>query len=167
MREKRRCLEAILDLDPDLEWACEALLGVRHRQQTVDDLHPANAEAIAEFAEETGAEVLRGALRYPSDSGGWQLGDTDFSEHLAGYRDHEVIVVIASVGRAGAVKMEKYVCGICGFALTELGACPRCRMQIEETAKGLRRREVREAFLREVDEFLDEKWEDSEAGGDR
>jgi hypothetical protein len=26
-------------------------------------LHPANAEAIAEFAEETGAEVLRGALR--------------------------------------------------------------------------------------------------------
>jgi hypothetical protein len=45
-------------------------------------LHPANAEAIAEFAEETGAEVLRGALRYPSESGGWQLGDIDLSEHV-------------------------------------------------------------------------------------
>jgi hypothetical protein len=30
---------------------------------------------------ETGAKVLRGALRYPSDSGGWQLGDIDLSEH--------------------------------------------------------------------------------------
>ena len=27
-----------------------------------ETLHPANAEAIAEFAEETGAELLRGAL---------------------------------------------------------------------------------------------------------
>jgi hypothetical protein len=33
-------------------------------------LHPANAEAIAEFAEEAGAEVLRGALHYPSYGGG-------------------------------------------------------------------------------------------------
>ena len=40
-------------------------------------LHPANAEELANIAEEVGAEVLRGALRYPSDSGGWQLGDVD------------------------------------------------------------------------------------------
>jgi ribosomal protein S18 acetylase RimI-like enzyme len=39
----------------------------------VTHLYPANAGALAEFAEETGAEVLRGALRYPSESGGWQL----------------------------------------------------------------------------------------------
>jgi hypothetical protein len=61
-----------------------------------EPLHPANAEAIAEFAEETGAEVLRGDLRYPSYSGGGQLGDIDFSEHLAKYRDHEVVKVVAS-----------------------------------------------------------------------
>lgn len=89
------------------------------------------------------------------------LGDLGFSEHLARYRDHGVIVVIASVGKAGEVQKEKYVCGTCGFALTELGACPRCKMQVEETAKGLK-----EAFLREVDEFLDGKWEDSEEEGD-
>jgi hypothetical protein len=51
----------------------------------VEPLHPANAEAIAEFTRETGAEVLGGALRYPSKSGGWQLGDTDSSEHNVGH----------------------------------------------------------------------------------
>ena len=41
-------------------------------------LHPANAKAIAESAEETGAEVLH----YPSDHRGRQLDDIDLSEHL-------------------------------------------------------------------------------------
>ena len=63
-------------------------------------LHPANAEELANIAEEIGAEALRGALRYPSDSGGWQLGDLDVSEHLAKYRDRDVIVIIASTGIA-------------------------------------------------------------------
>ena len=39
--------------------------------QDPDPLHPANAEELANIAEGTDAEVLRGALRYPSDSGGW------------------------------------------------------------------------------------------------
>ena len=43
----------------------------------------------------------RGALRYPSYSGGWQLGDLDLSEHLDRYRDHEIVVIIASMGVAG------------------------------------------------------------------
>jgi len=51
--------------------------------QDPESLHPANAEELANIAERTGAEVLRGPLRYPSYSGGWQLGDIDFSEHLA------------------------------------------------------------------------------------
>jgi len=29
------------------------------------------------------------------------------------------VVIIASVGKAGEVQKEHYVCGICGFALTE------------------------------------------------
>ena len=45
-------------------------------------IHPANAEELANIAKETGAEVLRGPLRYPSYSGGWQLGDL-VSENLA------------------------------------------------------------------------------------
>ena len=61
----------------------------------LEPVHPANAEAIAEFAEETGAEVLRGALHYPSESGDWQLGDIDFGEHLAKYRDQQAVVVVS------------------------------------------------------------------------
>jgi len=65
-----------------------------------DPLRPAHPEELANIADETGAEVLRGSLRYPSYSGGSQLGDMDFSEHLAKCREHEVVVIIASLGRA-------------------------------------------------------------------
>ena len=124
-----------------------------------ESLHPANAEEIAQIAEETGAEVLRGDLRYPSYSGGWQLGDIDLSEHFAKYRDHEIVIVIASVGKAGQVERERYVCGICGFALTELGECPRCKMRIERTARGLRQRKQRDEWSREIDQLVDEQWD--------
>jgi hypothetical protein len=160
--EKRRCLEAILDLEPGNAWACEALERVLGLQQAVTDLHPANAEELANIAEETGAEVLRGPLRYPSESGGWQLGDMDFSEHLAKYRDHEVVVIIATIGKASKIQKEQYFCGVCGFALTELGECPRCRMQIEETAKRLRTRQAREELFREIGKIVEEGWQDSE-----
>lgn len=53
------------------------------------NMHPANAEELASIAQETGAEVLRGALWYPSETCGWQLGDVDLSEHLEKYRDRE------------------------------------------------------------------------------
>jgi len=106
--------------------------------------------------------VLRGPLRYPSESGGWQLGEVDFSEHLAKYRDHEVVVIIASIGKAGEVEKEKYVCGICGSAMAELRECPRCKMQIERTAKGLRTRHRREVLWREIDEIVEKKWEETD-----
>ena len=48
--------------------------------------HPANAEAIAEVAKETGAEMLRGALRYPSESGGWQTSRRGPLEHQSAMR---------------------------------------------------------------------------------
>ncbi len=125
-------------------------------------LHPANAEEPANIAKETGAEVLRGALRYPSYSGGWQLGDIDFSEYMDKYCDHEIVVIIASVGTAAEVEPEEYVCGICGFAMTELGECPQCRLQRARTAKGLKRRR----FLRKIDEFVEKKWDESDEEGE-
>ena len=109
-----------------------------------------------------GAEVLRGALHYPSDSGGWQLGDPDLSEHLAKYRDRDVIVIIASKGKADEVDKMKYVCGIYGFALNELRECPRCRMQVEETVKGLRRERQRKRLFREIDEIVEQQWDDED-----
>ena len=115
-------------------------------------LHPANAEELANSAEETGSEVLRGPLRYPSESGGWQLGDIDLSEHLAQYRDCEVVLVIAATGKA---EQGQVMCGICGFALNEVGECPRCKLIDGEIAKDIRaRQEEKEAMLREVEAIL-------------
>ena len=120
--------------------------------ESSDFLHPANAQELANIAEETGAEVLRGALRYPSDSGGWQLGDVDLSEHLDTYRDHEVVLIIASVGKAGK---KPVTCGICGFVLDKAGECPRCKLMVEETARDIEaKQKMREALFREVGEIL-------------
>lgn len=117
-------------------------------------LHPANAEEVANVAREAGAEVLRGALRYPSETGGWQLGDLDLSEHLSKYRDCELVVIIAATGQA---EEGPVVCGVCGFVLGEAGDCPRCKLIVEETARGIRaRKEGRAAMLREVEEILGE-----------
>jgi hypothetical protein len=70
-----------------------------------EHMHPANAEELANIAQETGAEVLRGALRYPSETGSWQLADVDLSEHLDKYRDRKVMLIIASVGKADKDKV--------------------------------------------------------------
>ncbi len=115
-------------------------------------LHPANAEELAAIAQETGADVLRGVLRYPSESGGWQLGDSDLSEHLEQYHGQDLVVIIGSSGKAEA---ERVICGLCGFALNEVGECPRCRLAAREGAKELKERErVREALVLEVEEIL-------------
>ena len=102
------------------------------------------------------------SIRNPisGEYGGWQHSDLDLSEHFAKYRDHEVVVIIASVGKVGQVEREKYVCGICEFAMDELGECPRCKLQNQEAAKGLAER----AFLREVDEFVRGKWDSVDQG---
>jgi hypothetical protein len=90
-----------------------------------------HVEAIAEFAGETGAEVLRRALRYPSDRGGWQLSNIDFSEQLAKYRDHEVVIVIALAGPAGKVEREKNVWRGQASRCCQRGVSPRrCRSHI-------------------------------------
>ena len=43
---------------------------------------PANAHELAAIAGEIGADVVPGVLHYPSDTGGWQLGDLDLCEYL-------------------------------------------------------------------------------------
>lgn len=98
--------------------------------------------------------MLRGALRYPSESGGWQLGDLDLSEYLDENRDQELVVIIVPLGKAEA---KQAVCGICGFALNEVSECPRCKLVRGEAAKELNgRQETLEALFREVDEILEQ-----------
>lgn len=84
------------------------------------------------------------------------------SEHLAKYRDNEIVVIIASVGKAGELPKREYTCGVCGFVMNEVGECPRCKLQVEEGAQGLRRRKLREDVLREIGQIVQESWDDSE-----
>ena len=108
----------------------------------MDFLHPTNAEELANIAEETGAEVIRGPLRYPSETGSWQLGDVDLNEHLWQYRDHEVTLILAVTGEA---EPERFVCGICGFVMDELDDCPRCKLLNKAIAGAIKPWRGREA----------------------
>ena len=90
---------------------------------------PQTPSELKQIAAEIGADVLEGALRYPSETGGWQLGDLDFSEYLDRYRNQRLVIVIAPVGQAQA---ETYTCGICGFLYDEYGECPRCKVASEQ-----------------------------------
>lgn len=97
-------------------------------------LHPANAEELARIAEETGADVLRGRLRYPGNSCTWDLGDVALSAHLERYRDQQVTIIIAATGEA---EPETFTCGICGFVLNAAGECPRCKQINRLTAAAM------------------------------
>ena len=90
---------------------------------------PANANELAQIAGEIGAEVLTGDLRYPSETGGWQLGELDLSEYLDRYRNQRMVIVIAPVGPAGP---QTYTCGICGFIMNAPGECRRCKLASEQ-----------------------------------
>lgn len=120
-----------------------------------DFIHPTNADELSQIAAETGAEVLRGPLTYPSETGGLQLGELDLSEYLHKYRDYEVTLIIAATGE---VEQKPIVCGICGFVLDKIGDCPQCKLMNKEAAKRLKaRQEERTAFMEEVDDILKEQ----------
>jgi hypothetical protein len=118
----------------------------------MDVLHPSNVNELVSIAADAGAEVLCSPLRYPSESGGWQLDGLELSEHLWQYRDCEIRVIIATTGE---IEPERVVCGICGFVMDEVGDCPRCKRLDEAIAGSIRaRQEQRTAMLREVEEIL-------------
>jgi len=88
-----------------------------------------NARELAQIASEIGADVLTGDLRYPSETGGWQLGDLDLSEYLDRYRNQRMVIIIAPHGTAGP---RTYTCGICGFVTNAPSECPRCELASEQ-----------------------------------
>ncbi len=108
------------------------------------DIDQSNITELANIAKEVGAKVLTGQLRYPSKTGGWQLGELDLDEYLSQHRDKSVTFIIAVTDKDS----ETYTCGICGFVMNELGECPRCKLQNIEDAKRLQERglfdEIRE-----------------------
>lgn len=49
----------------------------------MDFLYPTDAEETANIAQEAGADALRDSLRYPGETGGWQLDDVDLNQEPA------------------------------------------------------------------------------------
>ena len=121
----------------------------------MNTLHPANAEELARIAEETGADVLRGCLRYPGNSGTWDLDDVSLSAHLEQYRDQQLTIIIAATGEAEA-EPETFTCGVCGFVMNGAGECPRCKYINQLTVAAMRAQpEEIAALLEEAREILE------------
>lgn len=112
---------------------------------------PANARELANIAEEVGAIVVDGPLRYPSETGGWQLGGVDLSEFLSQYRDQHVVLIIAPVGEADP---DVILCDVCGFPLSEVGRCPRCALALRDQADAFRREVEADRLLDDIERFL-------------
>ncbi len=115
------------------------------------NVDPANAAELAGIASEVGADVLQGVLRYPSATGGWQLGDLDLSESLARYRDQRLVLIIAPLG---AAEPPTYICGICGFVYDAYGACPRCQLIVQQQADELADARARRRTRDQLEDLL-------------
>ncbi|GAB4532930.1 MAG: hypothetical protein Kow0063_14170 [Anaerolineae bacterium] len=107
-----------------------------------------NAGHLAKVARETGADVLEGTLRYPSRTGGWQLGNVDLGDYLSRYRDQRLMVVLVPVG---AAYREQVTCDVCGYAMDEgEEECPRCKLIAEYTTDIERRIQERGQLFEEA-----------------
>ena len=114
-------------------------------------IHPVNAHELAQIASKVGADILEGVLRYPSDTGGWSLGDLHLSEHRDRYRDQRPVLIIAPVGEA---EPATYTCGVCGFVMNEAGD-GLVRKLIAEQVAGDQEQKM-QSLIDEVEAFLSE-----------
>jgi hypothetical protein len=133
----------------------------RDREQSSETgTHEHQTRDLSTSATRSGADLLRGALRYDEESGNWYLGDVNMTPYLARYRDHEVMVVIAPLGKVEPRETPRLVCDICGCALDDMGDCPRCQLHFVQTARQLRERVQREVLFAEIDQIVEERWRD-------
>lgn len=121
---------------------------------------PTREGASTSVAAGSGADLLRGALRYDEKSGNWYLDDVNMTPYLARYRDQEVMIVIAPLDKVQAREEPHLVCDICGCPLDNMGDCPRCQLHFVQTAWQLRERVPRELLFAEIQEIVEERWRD-------
>ena len=109
---------------------------------------------------ESGADLIRGVLHYDEKSGNWYLNQVNMTPYLARYRDREVMIVIAPLGREQAREEPHLICDICGCALDDMGDCPRCQLHFVQTAHQLRERVQRELLFAEIEQVVEQQWQD-------
>ncbi len=120
-----------------------------------------NAEELALIAQEIGAEVIRGPVRYPSEMGDSAVGDVDIGEYLYELKGQEVMLIVA---RLGPVEELPIICGLCRTPYTD-DECPTCRIE-EEQAKRLieerlrKDREDKDRLVGDLEDWLKNRQDD-------
>ena len=116
-------------------------------------IDPENAIELATIARKFGAEVVEGNLRYPSETGSWQLDEVDLGKYLDRYRDQRLMLVFVPLGEA---ETEPIICGVCGFVMDAEGECLQCELMLEDAARELEDRlREREQLFEDIDDFLE------------
>jgi phage FluMu protein Com len=109
----------------------------------------AKTSQLTGIARELGAEILEGRLRFPSRTGGWQLGDVDLGKYLASYRDQRVVIILAPLATE---ETQPVACDVCGYVMDETDdECPRCKLIEEYTTDVERRIRERELLFEDVE----------------
>jgi phage FluMu protein Com len=107
----------------------------------------AKTSQLADIARQAGADVLEGNLRFPSRTGGWQLGDVDLNELLGRFQDQRLMLILVP---AGKTEIETVVCDVCGYIMEEgEEECPRCKFLAEYTTDVERRIGERERLFQD------------------
>jgi len=117
-----------------------------------------NTEELALIAQEIGAEVIRGPVRYPGKLGDIEVGGVDIGEYLYELKDQEVMLVIAPIG---PVQELPVICGLCGTPYTD-DECPTCRTEREDAKRVIEERlrqdrEDKDRLIGDVEEWLGEQ----------
>ncbi len=97
-------------------------------------------------------------MRYPSESGGIELGGVDIGEYLYELKDQEVMLIIAPIG---PVEELPIICGLCRTPYKD-DECPTCKTEREDGKRVIEQRlrhdrEQKDRLIRDVEEWLEEE----------
>jgi hypothetical protein len=117
-----------------------------------------NAEELATIAQEIGAEVIRGQVRYPSNTGEIEIGGVDIGEYLYELKGQEVVVIVAPLG---PVEEPPIICGLCRTPYEGKG-CPTCKAEREAAKRVIEERlrqdrEEKDRLMKDVEDWLEER----------
>ena len=117
-----------------------------------------NTEELALIAQEIGAEVIRGPVRYAGKLGDIEVGGVDIGEYLYELKDQEVMLIVATIG---PVEEPPVICGLCRTPY-EGDKCPTCRQEREDAKRVIEERlredrEEKDRLIGDVEEWLGER----------
>jgi hypothetical protein len=117
-----------------------------------------NAEELAAIAQEIGADVIRGQVRYPSDTGDIEVGGVDIGEYLYELKGQEVVLIVAPLG---PVEDPPVICGLCRTPY-EGEECPTCKAEREAAKRVIEERlrhdrEEKDRLIKDVEEWLEDQ----------